>query len=205
MKAFYKVAHFTVYTIFRLVFGLKVIGAERVPSEGRIILAANHISALDPPAVGVSTSRELYFLAKKELFSVPLLGFTIKHLNSIPVDRGASDIRALKTFISILKQDKAVILFPEGTRSRDGQIGSAKEGIGFLAMQTRSDILPVFVRGTTHLKRSLLRKPGMLVKFGNQIHLKDYDDLPLGTRERYKKISEDVLEEIKRLRDEDTD
>lgn len=202
MKLFYKIIHHLVRWIFKIFFGMKVSGEENVPSEGRIIVASNHISALDPPAVAVATNRELHFLAKKELFSVPLLGYFIKHLNAFPVDRGAGDIKALKTFISHLKQDNAIILFPEGTRSRDGELGKAKEGVGMLATKTNSDIIPVYVSGTRKVRRAIFRNPRVEIKFGKRIYLDNYQNPDLPARARYKQISTDVLETIRRLRDE---
>jgi 1-acyl-sn-glycerol-3-phosphate acyltransferase len=201
---FYKLAHTVVLYFFKVVFGFKSTGSEVVPMRGRIILAANHQSALDPPAVGIATKRELHFLAKKELFSIPLLGTAIKNLNSIPLDRGAGDIKALKTFISILENDDAVILFPEGTRSKDGQMKEAKEGVGFLAMRTKSDIIPVYVSGTFQPKKAFLRKPAIKVAFGRRIYLKDYENFDLDMRDLYKKISDDVWDEVKHLRDENS-
>lgn len=202
MKPFYKVVHHLVRWILKVFFGMKVTGAVNVPGEGRIIIASNHISAFDPPAVAVATDRELHFLAKKELFSVPLMGTIIRRLNAFPVDRGAGDIKALKTFISLLNQNNAIILFPEGTRSRDGELGKAKEGVGMLAMRTKSDIIPVYVSGTRKIRRAILRKPRVQIKFGHRIHLEKYSQLEIDDRERYQKISNDTLEEIRRLRDE---
>lgn len=202
MNLFYQTIRGIVKGAFKVAFGFKSKGAEVVPMEGRIILAANHQSLLDPPAVGIATKRELSYLAKKELFSVPVLGPIITRLNSVPLDRGAGDIKALKTFLSILNNDNAVILFPEGTRSKDGQLKEAKEGVGFLAMKTQSDVIPVYVSGTFEPKKAIFRKPRIKVIFGNRIYLKDYENLGLKSRDLYDKISKDVWEEVKRLRDE---
>lgn len=181
---------------------MKVTGEANVPREGRIIIASNHISALDPPALGVATDRELHFLAKKELFKFPPMRFVLRKLNAFPVDRGAGDIKALKTFISLLNQNNAIILFPEGTRSRDGELGKAKEGVGMLALRTKSDIIPVYVSGTRKVRRAIFRKPRVKVKFGHRIFLENYLKLEIEDRDRYKLISNAALEEIRRLRDE---
>jgi len=202
MKLFYKIIHRLVRWIMRIFFGMKVTGEANVPRDGRIIIASNHISGFDPPAVGVATDRELHFLAKKELFAIPLLGAVIRRLNAYPVDRGAGDIKALKTFISLLNQNNAIILFPEGTRSRDGELGKAKEGVGMLAMRTKSDIIPVYISGTRKIRRAILRKPRVQIKFGHRIYLEKYSQLKIDDRARYQQISNDTLEEIRRLRDE---
>ncbi|MCI0515085.1 1-acyl-sn-glycerol-3-phosphate acyltransferase [candidate division KSB1 bacterium] len=195
-------AHPILKRFFQLLFGLRVKGAEVVPEKGRIILASNHISGWDPPVLGVSTTREVHFLAKKELFAVPGLGWLIRILNAIPIDRGAGDVRALKTFISILNQEAAVILFPEGTRSKTGELGTAREGVGLIAMKTNSDIIPVYISGTRKIKNAIFRKPRLRVIFGNRIYLKDYEHSPLEGKDLYKQISTDVLKEIQRLKDE---
>lgn len=202
MKLFYKIIHRLVRWIMKIFFGMKVTGEANVPRDGRIIIASNHISGFDPPAVGVATDRELHFLAKKELFAIPLLGAVIRRLNAYPVDRGAGDIKALKTFISLLNQNNAIILFPEGTRSRDGELGKAKEGVGMLAMRTKSDIIPVYISGTRKIRRAILRKPRVQIKFGHRIYLEKYSQLKIDDRARYQQISNDTLEEIRRLRDE---
>jgi len=204
MTFFYKLCHRVVFTFFKLVYGFKVAGAENIPESGRIILASNHISAFDPPAIGVATKRMLFYLAKKELFSIPILSTIIRHLNTIPIDRGAGDIKALKMFTDSLQREHAVLLFPEGTRSRDGKIGEAREGIGFIASKTESDIIPCFIRGTNDLRRNFLSRTGIRVYFGERIEFKHYKNLQLPKRQLYKKISNDVLTRIKQLKDADT-
>jgi 1-acyl-sn-glycerol-3-phosphate acyltransferase len=199
---FYRIAHVLVTLFFKIFFGFRVKGNEVVPEQGRIILASNHVSGYDPPALGIATKREVFFLAKKELFAIPIIGWLIKILNAIPIDRGAGDIRALKTFISILNREAAVILFPEGTRSRTGELGEAREGVGLIAMKTNSDIIPVYLSGTRQIRRAILRKPRVQVVFGTRIYLKNYEHSGLEGKERYKQISTDVLKEIKRLKDE---
>lgn len=199
---FYRIAHLLVTLFFKIVFGFRVKGNEVVPERGRVILASNHVSGWDPPALGIATKREVFFLAKKELFSIPILGWLIKMLNAIPIERGAGDIHALKTFISILNHDNAVILFPEGTRSKTGELGEAREGVGLIALKTNSDIIPVYISGTRKIQKAILRKPRVQVIFGNRIYLKKYEHSELEGKELYKQISADVIEEIKRLKDE---
>ena len=201
MTFFYRLCRFIAASFLKLFFGFKVRGEDNIPREGRVILASNHVSALDPPIVGVATKRELHFLAKKELFSVPIIGAMIKRLNSIPIERGAGDIKAIKAFTQILQNDQAALLFPEGTRSRDGGFGEAREGVGLIATRTKSDIIPIYIKGTWDLKRSFLRRGGISVYFGTCVKIDQYKDLDLPKKERYKKISQDVLDAIKRLKD----
>lgn len=203
MTFFYKLTHLFVSTGLKLLYGFKVTGEENIPASGRIIIASNHISAFDPPAIGVATKRMLFFLAKKELFSIPILKSIIKRLNAIPIDRGAGDVKAIKTFTDRLQKEHAVLLFPEGTRSRDGELKEAKEGVGFIASKTKSDIIPCFIRGTNKLKQNFLSRRGIRVQFSTRIEFSQYQDLHLPKREIYKKISNDVLTRIRQLKDVD--
>ncbi|MBN2088358.1 1-acyl-sn-glycerol-3-phosphate acyltransferase [candidate division KSB1 bacterium] len=200
--SFYRIAHFLVTFFFKIFFGFRVKGNDVIPEQGRVILASNHISGWDPPALGIATKREVFFLAKKELFTIPVIGWLIKILNAVPIDRGVGDVRALKTFISILNREAAVILFPEGTRSKTGELGEAREGVGLIAMKTNSDIIPVYISGTRKIKNAIFRKPRVQVVFGNRVYLKNYKHAQLEGKELYKQISTDVLKEIRRLRDE---
>ncbi|MBN1350281.1 1-acyl-sn-glycerol-3-phosphate acyltransferase [candidate division KSB1 bacterium] len=198
---FYKLSQRVVFIFLKLFFRLQIRGEQNVPGEGRIILASNHIAALDPPVIGASTRRMLFYLAKKELFSVPVLKSVIKRLNAIPVDRGAGDIKAIKIFTHALNNDNAALLFPEGTRSRDGNLGEAKEGIGMIALKTNSDIIPCLISGTDNLKQNFLKKNGISITFGNCINIEPYKNMVLPKRDIYKKISQDVLNAIKQLKD----
>ena len=129
-------------------FRLKVEGRERVPSVGPVLLAANHMSFLDPPVVGAATDRPLFFLAKAELFRIPLFGALIRAVNSKPVRREGSDPAALRQAVGLLRERKALLVFPEGTRGTEGVLGKAKAGVGMLALLSEAPVVPTFIQGT---------------------------------------------------------
>jgi len=129
---------------------MKVEGRENIPSKGGVLIVSNHRSYLDPPLIAFAVkSRVVFFMAKAELFSHPILAPLIKHWgNAFPVDRGKIDTRALKTALKLIQFGKAVCIFPEGSRAPEGKFGKAKWGAGFTALKAKVPILPCLVEGT---------------------------------------------------------
>jgi len=145
----YALAKFFLLAFYRVVYRMRVVGLERVPREGPMLVASNHASHLDPPAVGISMPRPVRIMAKKELFSVPVLGWLISGLGAIPVSRGGADRRAVETMGGLLRTGATVLIFPEGTRTLDGRLQEPKAGVGWLALQMPDCwIVPVYVTGT---------------------------------------------------------
>lgn len=191
----------TIAHVFSKVFlRLRIEGYRNVPMQDAVILASNHISFLDPPIVAVSTPRPLSFMAKRELFEIPILGGLITRLHSVPVDRAGGDRKALKSVLEILRREEAVLVFPEGTRSRDGQLHSPKNGVGLIAANSHKPILPVYVQGTVRVRRNLIGRQRAVVRFGKAFRI---EELPLTNdrRANYRLISEAVMERIRKLRD----
>ena len=118
------------FAVSRVLFRLRVVGADRMPREGRLIVASNHVSLLDPPLVGCASPRELDYMAKAELFRIPGLGGLIRRLNAHPVDRTGSDSAALRLALRLLETGRALLVFPEGTRGTEGRLGPARAGRG---------------------------------------------------------------------------
>ncbi|MEK7863055.1 MAG: lysophospholipid acyltransferase family protein [Chloroflexota bacterium] len=139
---------FLCWLVFRVVYGLKVTGQERVPAVGPVILAANHVSNLDPPLVGAACPRRVTFLAQTELFRHGLLGAYMRSVHVIPLKRDEGDLSAIRAATAQLARGEAIVIFPEGGRQLSGQLGSAKRGVGFLAMKARAPIVPVLLQGT---------------------------------------------------------
>ncbi|KIY21014.1 MULTISPECIES: lysophospholipid acyltransferase family protein [Mesobacillus] len=131
----------------KTVYRIEVIGMENIPADGGILLCSNHIDNLDPPVVGITAPRPVYFMAKEELFSVPILGKILPHLNAFPVKRGMSDREALRKGLGILKDGKVLGLFPEGTRSKTGKLGKGLAGAGFFALRSDAYVVPCAVIG----------------------------------------------------------
>jgi len=200
MRFHYKLSHFIVRSIAKILFGFQTKGGDKVPGEGKLILAANHQSYLDPPIVGVSVRRELFYLAKAELFKIPLLNLWIRTHNAIPLKRYGFDREAIKRALEVLNRGDALLLFPEGTRSRNGRLQKAKSGIGMIAYHTKTDIIPLHIAGTFKAERGFFKPPRIVVSFGERINIEKYLKLKADKREIYRRIGEDVMEKIKELR-----
>jgi 1-acyl-sn-glycerol-3-phosphate acyltransferase len=134
--------------IFAAYFRARFIGAEHVPRTGGVILAANHASYLDPPVVGSGLDRDINYLARQSLFRFPLIGRLLVSWNSVPVDRDGGGARGLKNILDRLLGGAGIILFPEGTRSRDGKLQPAQAGIGLVVAKSNAPVVPVHVSGS---------------------------------------------------------
>jgi 1-acyl-sn-glycerol-3-phosphate acyltransferase len=132
----------------RFFFSFRVLHPERMIEEGALILASNHQSYFDPPLVGICSRRGVYYLARKTLLQIPLIGKLLPHINVILVDRDGNDMSALKTVIRTVKSGNGVVLFPEGTRSKDGTLQPAKAGIGLVIAKTRAPVQPMRIFGS---------------------------------------------------------
>lgn len=127
---------------------IRAFGIENIPREGRFILAPNHVSHLDPPIISIYSPRRPHVIAKSELFVNPILNKWFRGLGAFPIVRGKADRKAIRHAIQILETDQGMLIFPEGTRSRDGALSEAEIGLGMIAHSTKSPIVPVFVKGT---------------------------------------------------------
>lgn len=135
--------HFT----FWVCFGFRTTHSRRIPREGGGLLCANHTSHLDPIIGGISTWRPMNFLAKKELFSVPFFSSLIRFLDAIPIDRFGMSAGAIKELLKRLKREELVLMFPEGTRSSDGNMGVVKSGFAALARRANVPVVPLGIEG----------------------------------------------------------
>jgi 1-acyl-sn-glycerol-3-phosphate acyltransferase len=147
----YDVAKAAVQAFARLTFRFRVIGAEKVPRTGGLLVVANHISNLDPPLLGVAVPRPISYMAKKELFAMPILKQLLPHLNAFPVDRQAGGTAALRASLRMLKEGRCVGIFPEGGRNVTGT-NEEKAGAAFLAAASGVPIVPAAIVGTRKLR-----------------------------------------------------
>ncbi|MFD1738573.1 lysophospholipid acyltransferase family protein [Bacillus salitolerans] len=151
--------------ILKPLYRVDVIGAENIPSHGGVLICSNHIDNLDPPIVGISAKRPIHFMAKEEIFRVPILKNLLPSLNAFPVKRGMSDKQALKTGLQILRDGKVLGLFPEGTRSKTGQLGKGLAGAGFFALRTNASVIPCAIIGPYKPFKSLKVVFGEAINF----------------------------------------
>ena len=131
--------------------GLFVIGEENVPPLGPVLMVSNHVSYLDPVAIGDASPRRVVFMAKADLFKIKLLGFLLRGVDSFPIKRGEADRAAFKNTLSMLGEDRVLCIFPEGTRSSTGEIGEAEAGAGVFATRTGCPVVPVYVHNSNRM------------------------------------------------------
>ena len=145
--------------VFLAYFRMQRIGREHIPREGAVIIAANHRSFLDPFVIGTLVRRPVYFVAKSELFKHPLVAWWLSSLGAFPLDRGQGDSDAMDTARRILERGDAVVIFPEGTRTRPGPLGTPHRGFGRLALETGAPVVPVAVTGTEAVRKGWRIRP----------------------------------------------
>lgn len=186
-------------------FGLEITGRENMPKKGPFIVAANHVSYIDPAVVGAACfTTPLTFMAKKELFDNPIFGWWFKAVDCVPVGRDESKLNfgAIKEVIKKLKEGKAVGIFPEGTRSSDGKFKKPEPGIGLIAIKTKAPIVPVYVTGTENAMpkgQKFIRLCKIRAKIGKAIDI-DYSENPPDKRRLYESIGEKVMDAISELK-----
>lgn len=128
-------------------WSLRSFGQDGVPRSGGVLLASNHQSVLDPPFVASCLPREIHFIARRSLIEIPVFGSAIVAMNTIPIERDSGDVKGVKSAIERLKAGHALLMFPEGTRTRDGRIGPMKAGIRLVAERAAVPVVPVLIQG----------------------------------------------------------
>lgn len=194
----YWMIQFVVRVYYRLLFGVKIYGLENVPLDGALIVACNHRTLSEPPLVGAFTPREMFYAAKQQLFNWPL-GVIMRYVNGIPIRRSGSDKEAIKALSGALKEDKAVLIFPEGTRTLNPDDAQIKAGVGMLAVMGNADVLPVRVDGTGRTVYSIFHRGTMSITYGKVVRLSEVMDGELPRREAYHLIAQRVMSHIRAL------
>ena len=144
----YPLGRFVCFVFLKFNLSYKVFGRENIPTKGPFIIASNHVSYLDPPLVGVGCPRQLNFMARETLFHNRIFGWMLRNIGVIPLRRHGPDISSVKEALWRLKRGEGLGLFPEGTRSVDGSLRRAFEGVGFLARKSGAATIPAYVQGT---------------------------------------------------------
>lgn len=191
----YNILQFFFKIFFRLLFKVEVIGKENVPSEGGMILAANHLSNWDPPFLATFLDRKVSYMAKEELFKNPLFGWIITQCHVFPVKRGAADRTAIKTALSRIKDGMCLAIFPEGTRSRDGKIHKAEAGVGLIAAMSKVPLVPAAIIGTRGIFGSEKLFPQLKVIYGKPLKFTG----KANDKEALQEFSQKIMEEIASL------
>jgi 1-acyl-sn-glycerol-3-phosphate acyltransferase len=202
MAPIYGLCHYFIRGIYDICFRGEVAGLENLPLGEGFIIASNHASHLDPPMIGANVPRQMCFFARKTLWKPGFGAWWMDAVGCIPVDRdGGSDIQAMKRVLRALAENKVIILFPEGTRSPDGQLHPPKAGVGFMACRTASTVVPVRIFGSFEaFGRNGPLQVGVPVDivFGKPISSSEYDN-PKDGKERYQKASERIMNRIAAL------
>ena len=187
-------------TVFKLYFRWRVFNPERVPLEGPVILASNHASFLDPPLVGAGLKRGINYLARENLFRFPVMGWVLRNWQVVPVDREGGGARGLKAILDRLLDGGAIILFPEGTRTRDGKLQPARSGIGLTVIKSDAPLVPVRVFGTFEAYGRQMRFPRprrVAVKYGQPMRFEQLRaEARVCAKPRLKEIYQQVADEI---------
>lgn len=145
---FYRFVRAVVGGLIWCLGGITVRGSENIPTIGPVILAPNHRANIDPPYISLATTRQMHFMAKEELFRVPVFGRIFRGVEAFPVKRGTADRAALRTAINLLKEGRVVTIFPEGTRSPNLSLQDAEKGFALIARQSGAPIVPIAIEGT---------------------------------------------------------
>jgi 1-acyl-sn-glycerol-3-phosphate acyltransferase len=199
MAPLYTVISWAARVFFRLGYGVRLYGLDQVPVTGKAIFASNHRSDFDPPILGGFIPREVHFFAKEELFRHKVFGAVIRAVNAFPVRRGQFDREALSGCLDILKRDRALLFYPEGTRAPADGFLKAKLGLGWVAVLSEAPVVPVYIHGSTVLKPWKGKRPNIHVVFGKPIPAADLRVPELRGKEEYQAISDRILNEIRRL------
>jgi 1-acyl-sn-glycerol-3-phosphate acyltransferase len=170
---FYYVGRMIARALFSLLTRLEVRGGENIPTDGPLLVVANHLNLTDPPLLAVSLGREAIFMAKEELFRSPLTAYFVGNFGAFPVHRGKLDRKALRQAQQVLTDGRALIMFPEATRSKRACLQPAYPGSALIAMRGGVPILPVGISGTERVKGIgwIFRRPRITLNIGRPFHL----------------------------------
>ena len=173
MPWFYHVSRLIVRIVLFLLTRRELIGQQNIPNRGPLLVVANHLSLADPPLLNICLGREVMFMAKAKLFRFRVLGYFIRSLGAFPVRQGRPDRKALRQAEQVLRQGTALVIFPEGMRSRSAKLQSSFSGSALIAFRSGATILPVGITGTEKLESMawLLRRPKIVVNVGYPFHL----------------------------------
>lgn len=192
----YRLAIALASLFFHIKFKFTVIGKENIPAKmGGLIIASNHVSNNDPPVIGVVFKGKYTFMAKEELFKNRLFAWLIRKLGAFPVKRGAKDFAAIDKAIESLNAGRTFIIFPEGTRSKTGELGRPKSGVSIIAVRAKAPVIPVFVKyGRKKFRRNVL------VSIGETIPKEEFESVEITDKHAIHAISNKIMGSIAELK-----
>ncbi len=198
----YQVCYYLSRAVANICFDLRVIGRDKIPTSGGLLLAMNHQSFLDPPLAGIACDREIFFLARKSLLEWPVLGKLFPKLNVIPYDQTGADTSAIKAVIRVVREENATVIFPEGTRSKDGRLQDAQAGLGMIVAKTLVPVVPLRIFGAyeafpRHTKR--LEFSAITIVVGDVLKF-TAADFEGDSKTAYKRVSDLVMDRISALK-----
>ncbi len=178
-------------------WGLKIINKERLAGITDCIIAANHISAYDPPFIGAIIPTEIHYLAKAELFKNKLMGAFLVYVNCIPVKRGRIDKSAITMVKLVLRKGHSILIFPEGTRKSS----KVKSGIGKFAIEAKKDVCPIYIHNSTNFWKCFFRKDRLKIVIGEKVKASKFIKME-SAKENYKLLADDIMEKVYGLENE---
>ncbi len=180
-----------------LIYRTRAIGAKNVPKSGPVLLAPNHFSQMDHFFAGVFLRRQIRFMAKSQLFGPPVLTYIYSHGGVFPVRRGYHDEEAFKTTYTILDQGGMVLIYAEGGRSRSGELGEVRPGIGRIALESGVPVVPVAIHGSAKVRGwKRFRFPKVTVQFGEPISFPVEQD---PSRERQLEVATEIFDRVRTM------
>jgi 1-acyl-sn-glycerol-3-phosphate acyltransferase len=202
MRPFYGFFHYVAASVHHMWFRGEVTGTQHFPVDGPFLIASNHASHFDPPLVGCHTPRQMRFFARKSLWNNKFVAWWVNQVETIPVERDSGDVGAIKKVLTALKENRAIVLFPEGTRSPDGLLHKAKAGVGLMACKTGVPVVPCRIYGSYQAfgKGALIPRFGTSISivFGPPITAAEYDD-PTAGKARYELAAQRIMDRIAAL------
>jgi len=185
----YSISRVIVRILYRVLYRLEARGISNIPAEGPVILCSNHKSMLDPFTMAVLVPREVHFMAKAELFCIPVVSFFIRAFGAFPVKRGAISKETIRTAIDLLKEGKVMGIFPEGTRNET--LGPAKRGAVTIAIRSGAAVVPVALIGNYKLFRK------MIAVYGAPVDMTPFAEA--GTAQAQEEATELIMSKIRQM------